>query len=190
MNYRNKLLKKVLSIVRDYSKVAETRAMQEWSRYSVEGEAHFHTEAKELTSAISAFVYAYGQKAWILEYGRGSEMETNSKENPFLDEYLRDNRFNKARFAHALAITGRPRGYYTDLDGNRHHSSGTLEGKNIENWMNTGDYLPMKPKKIIYHILFGSGEDGLISEMQKDIQKAMEGVLGELLDTFPKEIRL
>lgn len=190
MDCRSELLKKVLSIVRNYNQVAESRVLQEWSRYSEpEGNAEIHTSVKELTRSVSALIWAYGQKAWILEYGRGSEMEMNSKENPFLAEYMRSEGFNKERFAHALAITGREQGYYTDLDGNRHHSTGTLRGRNLETWRGTKEYPPMSPKKIIYHVLFGSGEDGLIMEMQKEIQNALQTVLIECMK-LPKEIRL
>ena len=190
MDYQSELLKRVLSIVKDYSKVAESRVLQEWSRYSEpEGDADIHSTVKELTSSVSAFIWAYGQKAWILEYGRGSEMVTSTKENPFLAEYLRSEGFNKERFAHALAITGREKGYYTDLDWKTHYSTGTMKGKNLEEWKGNKSYAPMAPKKIIYHVLFGSGDDGLVAEMQKEIHNALKSVLIEVM-RFPKEIRL
>lgn len=190
MNYDRELLNKVLSIVRNYNSVAESRVLQEWSRYSEpEGDSEIHSSAKELTSSVSALIWAYGQKAWILEYGSGSEMVTSTKENPFLAEYMRSEGFNKERFKNALAITGREQGYYTDLDGVTHYSTGTMQGKNLEQWRSTKSYTPISPKKIIYHVLFGSGEDGLISEMQREIQMALQSVLIKGM-RLPKEIRL
>jgi hypothetical protein len=67
-------------------------------------------------------------KAWIAEWGSGSEMD---KSNPDLAAYMASEYWNPAR--EGYAITGRPEGPYLGLDGQMHDDhTGKLAGVNLE----------------------------------------------------------
>lgn len=61
-------------------------------------------------------------------YGVGSLM---TSDNPGLQKYMNSNRWNPAR--HGKSIVGRPRGSYVDAFGRQRSSSGSMEGKPLEN---------------------------------------------------------
>lgn len=62
-------------------------------------------------------------------FGTGSLM--NIEDNPLYEEYRNSNLWNPAR--HGKEIVGRPEGSYIDIFGRKKHSSGYLEGINLEN---------------------------------------------------------
>ena len=196
-DYKKVLLDKTRKIVQKYVKVACEQVAQQYQiEDTVDGDAKIYASELEIAQdTISQSVIAYGQKAWILEFGKGSLMETSGEENPFLEDYLNSELFNKARLSNAYAITGRPRGDYLDIDGNVHHSHGNLYGVNLEEWIDkkTGNQAAVAyaPRRVIYRILYGSGQNGLLSMMADEIQDAMMGTIAELLQRkWKKEIRL
>ena len=196
-DYQKQLLKKIRSIVTRYIKVAYTQIEQQYTiEDTTDGEAHLLiADMTVAQDTVARSLIAYGQKAWILEYGKGSLMETNPDDNPFLADYIKGDNFNKARVNNAYAVTGRKRGEFYDLDGNKHTSHGNLYGKNLETWIDkkTGNQAvyARAPKHIIKHVLFGSGNDGLLHMMGEEIQQAMIELLSDLLQkNWRKEIKL
>lgn len=83
-------------------------------------------ELKKETNRIIAYLKA---NTYVLadSYGTGSLMLTS---NPGFQEYRNSQRWNPVR--KGTAITGRPEGEYINTFGEKKHSSGTLEGQNIE----------------------------------------------------------
>lgn len=79
-------------------------------------------KAKSIIAYLKANTYVLADS-----YGTGSLMLTS---NPGFQEYKNSNRWNPVR--KGTAITGRPEGEYVNAFGEKKHSSGTLEGKNIE----------------------------------------------------------
>ena len=126
-------------------------------------------------------------------------METSTSENPFLEEYLNGNVsgydgvpfFNPARLSRGLAILGRPKGTYLDLDERVRSSSGFMEGWNLEEA--SGDFPRLhvnafRPRRIIKNVLFGQNNDGIIAEINQEIFKAIQGCIFELMNVFPRRI--
>lgn len=134
---------------------------------------------------VARSLCAWGQKAWITEFGKGSLMDTSGSENPFLDDYINSAQFNKDRKGHALAVVGRPKGAYTDLDGNTHVSSGNLSGVVIEDMATSQGYpySPIRGKHVIETVI---NED--IEMLQNEIQELAADILMKLLQEFPKEL--
>ena len=103
----------------------------EYSHYPASlGKADVNTVKKIAKEEIELVFNAIGQRALILEYGRGSSMD---RDNPALDEYMRSDVFNRNRIG--LEIRTRPKGVYYDLDGNPHVSH--------------TKYAPLKPEHIV-----------------------------------------
>lgn len=138
--------------------------LRSWdSLLSIEGNSEVEFKIVPNTDDIViGRVEAKGQKAWIAEYGKGSLMD-NEAYNPYLSRYKRNpKRWNRLRKGHF--VTGRPKGLYTDLDGNTHYPSGRLAGRNLEK---TGidDYAPSKPYHVIHNIV---GKNNGLKEMFKN----------------------
>lgn len=200
MPSREQINSRIFQIVNKYANKACDKVQTEWSKYvsDVDGDSVIDSEISKAKSRIVATIYAYGQRAWILEYGRGSLMD-NVNVNPYLNEYLQSEKINPWRKRKgSKAIYGRPEGEYEDLDGNTQWSSGKLSGVNLER-LNTNPYEPLKGRHITNDILFGSSTDldkssqsksatGLVSQMLDEIQQAIQQELLEVLQTLPKRI--
>lgn len=63
-------------------------------------------------------------------YGTGTEMD---KTNPFLAQYRNSALWNYFRKG-TVAIVGRPKGYYTNIYGERMYSTGNRQGEDIEDY--------------------------------------------------------
>lgn len=188
-DYSTQLLKKYRAIVNKYCRLACTEVRQQWGAIdTIDGEASIEERDIQATQdTVARAICAYGQKAWVAEFGRGSLMDKSTAENPFLQDYLSDPYFNRDRLGHGLAIVGRPHGYYPDIDGNPHFSHGALEGKVIETWYGQTLFAPIRGQHIISNIL---NKSGLLTDMDEEIQNATMDVLYDLMSTFPKEIKI
>lgn len=196
-DYSKVLQREVKKKVDEYTRIARDMVKAEWSKYTG-GKYSDLGEAKLILTPVIADsqgmvvrdILALGQKAWILEYGRGSLMETSSAENPWLDEYVSSPDFNKWRKGRALAITGREAGEYRDIDGNIHKSTGTLAGVNLEQWHSTKVYYPLPPMRVVQTILYGSGDNGILRELENALLEVMADVYQRYFVEFAeKEIK-
>lgn len=197
---RKFLTERIREIVKEYSRTACVMVTGQWSRYDVNGEAEIGFAVEKAQEIVTAAIVANGMKAWLLEFGKGSLMETDREKNPFLDEYISGNvtditgdpLFNPARKHEGMTILGRPKGVYLDIDDNIHVSSGFMEGWNLERREVTmGGVIPFRPMFIIRKILLGENDSGgLIQLMNKDIADAFYEVLSRIFVEFPKEIVL
>lgn len=71
-------------------------------------------------------VYANHLKAWIVEYGLGSEMRTD---NPYLEEYKNSKYYSPLRKRYAdNSVVFRGKGKYEQLDYEKGHGTVTREG--------------------------------------------------------------
>lgn len=84
-------------------------------------------EIRRKANGILVYLKANGV-ALADSYGVGSLM---TSDNPGLQKYMSSSSWNKARTG--KTIVGRKEGYYTDMFGRLRHSSGTMEGKPLEN---------------------------------------------------------
>ncbi len=205
-NFRRKLFLAIKRILKEYSRAAVAQVKQQWARYEVDYRIHQSAAAinfklEDAEAIVTAAIVATGQKAWLLEYGKGSKMETDAEKNPFLEEYIRgrvvgsDGKpiFNPERLKKGLAMLGRPKGTWRDLDDYEHKSRGTQEGVDIEHEEGEkgGRYrVPKPPQYIIRKILFGENNDGIIASVNDEIQRAMNDVVVESMSKLPTEIKI
>lgn len=194
-DFLGRIRKAVAKHIRSACRMVET----EYSSLSnINGQALVGKEEKEIVKdTVALALIAIGQKAWIAEYGRGSKMVTSEEENPFLQDYISgkvkdpygDPLFNPLRLKESLAIVGREKGLYFDLDGEPHFSTGVSAGRNFEG-KRSGKYSPISPRFVIRNILFGDdGESGVVGELCEEIQDIAISELAEAIrNSKPKEI--
>ena len=197
---RKFLVERIRELVKEYSRTACAMITGQWARYDVDGEAEIDFTVEQAQEIVTAAIVANGMKAWILEFGKSSLMERDREKNPFLDEYISgsvtdltgDPLFNPARKHEGMAILGRPKGVYLDIDDKIHISNGAWEGVNLEEIPPTiGGVIPLRPMFIIRKILLGENDSGgLIQLMNKDIADAFYEALSKIFVEFPKQIVL
>lgn len=113
---------------------------------------------------------------WVAmhEWGTGSLMD---RSNPAWSKYVNSSRFNADRFKHGLARVGRRPGRYIDIFGRERHSTGALQGINLEMMARRGalpdSFLPTPP----YHTIQRAMEWMKKGEIQK--------ILGDTVEKFP-----
>lgn len=95
--------------------------------------AEVDKEIERKTNKIIVYLKA-NAVALADSYGVGSLM---TSDNPGLQEYMRSESWNPARSG--KQIVGRPEGNYVDVFGRRRHSSGSMEGRPLENRGNITD---------------------------------------------------
>lgn len=114
------------------------------SLQSVDGEANINfsiINSNDKNTTIGR-IEATGQKAWLIEYGKGSLMARET-DNPYLHKYKNNvKRWNVVRKGHF--VTGRVVGSYQDLDNNTYISGGRGAGKSMERI-----YKPIKPYFVV-----------------------------------------
>lgn len=151
---------------------------REWGNQSQEGRAEVHQVTDMLASAIQTSIIASGQKAWILEYGKGSLMDLD---NPYLDEYKASDNYNPYRKYNEIA--GRPAGEYYDLDGNIHYSSGKAIGRNLEK-IGKEEYRASEPLHLIHEAI----QEQIPFILEEIIEVCMLYSIEQITNAFPKEI--
>ena len=122
----------IAAVVHTWATMVAERIQNQWDNLSaVKGEAHIDvSEPVVFPTYLEQRIEAYGQRAWICEFGSGSESDTS--DNPYLDDYINDSNFNDYRSKSDMRIRGRDAGAYTDLDGNEEYSFGRNAGKDLE----------------------------------------------------------
>lgn len=195
----------VRRVISKYINAAKDNVSTEWQKMNtIDGEAHISSTQKpqQTNDVVSYIVEAWGQKAWIAEYGKGSLMDKSS-ENPYLSDYLASSNFNKNRLADGLAIMGRPKGVYKDLDGNVYTSSGSAEWVNLEDWWSSrhinlrgrnnrlkidGYFYTPSPA---YHVLKKALLDSnLLSDMEEEIHNVFIECVARYFKSEMKKVRI
>lgn len=114
-------------------------------------------------------IEATGQKAWLVEYGKGSLMASETN-NPYLERYKKNpRRWNSVR--KGSFVTGRKAGTYYDLDNKKYISGGLWEGRNMEYY-----YKPMKPEYVIHKAVTDDNASKLLfkHQLKKLIKKEFD----------------
>lgn len=142
----NEILNKLQDELQDAFKAWEGEVLKFMNFNEFKKNANVDYEMKRETNKIIAYLKA---NTYVLadSYGTGSLMLLD---NPGYREYRNSKRWNPSRTSNAIA--GRPEGTYTDvLSGKQKHSSGYMEGYNIEGWeMRTGYKInPVAPSRAI-----------------------------------------
>ena len=122
----------IATVVHAWAVMVAERISGQWENLSaVHGEAHIETDDTIVfPTYLLQRIEAYGGAAYTIEYGSGSASDT--RDNPYIDDYISDSNFNDYRSKSDMTIRGRDAGDYTDLDGNIQHSSGANAGKDLE----------------------------------------------------------
>jgi len=191
MKSSDKLMREIKAVLEMWSEHIATEVMTRWMQigYSpnLKGQAEVKTRIKkEVESVILMEISGMGQRALIMEYGRGSEMDMT---NPYLDEYMRWSGFNQNRQSQGMAIlTRQPGETYSDLDGKKRKSTAKQAGFNLEN---TGkpQYQPEEPHHVIRNIVCGDdGEQGVLNAILDDIAEVV--LLYDFFEKMPKDLKL
>jgi hypothetical protein len=121
----------IAEVLTKWSQTINARIEARWgTMVGVAGEAINGTPTViPLGTVVTATLTSYGMKAWMCEFGSGSEADTS---NPYLESYTSSPNFNHYRSAGDMTIRGRDEGEYFDLDGQPQYSSGHNAGKDLE----------------------------------------------------------
>jgi len=115
------------STMQTYAKSMQSDIESAWARgKSSYGEAILNVTTTEDTArhTVTTTYKANGQRAWIMEYGRGKDLD---KDSPYWKRYQQYGFFNEARRSSndPSVIRGRKEDErYTDLDGNDTDANG------------------------------------------------------------------
>lgn len=173
------LAAEIYNVVADIADKIVEDVKREWEMYpSVKGKAICDSNIKEFAMGeLLLNVFGEGQKAWILEYGKGSNMD--DKDNPYLDDYwYNDDIINPLRVRPLMV--GRPEGEYTDLDGNEHYSTGKMAGLIVESRDKESPFYPQEALHTIRQACIGENGNGGMLPLLLD-------KLGDVLLKFPYE---
>ena len=190
----NTLQDVISQVLLRYGKIINDRVVNKWRAYGeVTGNARAlpPTIDNQIANTILLNLSYSGQKAWIVEFGKGSKLDKN--DNPFLEAYKKSANFNRTRLIGKLnsltpdfAITSRePKSVYKDLDGKSHVASDKFPkaGFNLEYWIEKYhpelmNHFSFSPKRIIQdEVKFAIPEITL--ELQKSCHNFMiESILG------------
>ena len=125
--------------------------------------------------AIISRIVGDGIGAFLLEYGSGSKLDTS---NPYLQDYMSSDHWNKARSSKGNAFLGRAAGeiVYTP-DGGSYESEGGAKGLNLEQQLKskTKDFPPYIPQEAM-HI------------MREEVQEALHEIAEDLSTGISKAI--
>lgn len=152
----------VSKVVKDHLDVLMERIRQQWNatdkgiytRHEVI--LRRYTPSKNMVRLGLDF---QGLGAFILEYGSGSLMVTNTSAeigemgNPALPEYIGSTWYNDARAANGNAIMGRKKGdiLHSPTEGVEDtKSSGKLYGKNLEQPIKNSKLQPLEPQEPLH----------------------------------------
>ena len=139
-------------------------------KYEIHNDLILRTE-----SVVIAHIEASGGLAWILEFGSGSKMDPN---NPYINDYFKDSRFNNWR-PQSLEIATREPGTYTDLDGKSQTSNATHPGYPLEGKDN-GKYKAIEPMHIIKELV-----EQEITAIEGELAGAIQDIVrGYILDSI------
>jgi hypothetical protein len=117
-----------LAVINKWSQTIINEIYREWNIRSTKGNAEATAEIKFLGDGTIVNFVGKGQKAWILEYGKGSLIDAD---NPYLRDYVTSEIYNQLRPANHTVVK-REVGWYSDLDGNMKYSDGINAGRDLE----------------------------------------------------------
>jgi hypothetical protein len=161
----------IYDIVDKYAKKIVNEVMNEYSKFNnINGNANSDYILNIARNEIALQIFSSGQKAWILEYGKGSRMDTDT--NPYLQEYWYSEFRNPLRYT--TTIVGRPEGYYQDLDGETHYSHGGMVRK--------GKALPVERKTMPDSPFYAQPAMHVLRELIVGPNGYLNDILDELLD--------
>jgi len=121
----------IAPLLHQWATMVADRIQNRWGNLSgIRGNAEISAEFPLVAKGVLVqTIKAWGQRAWIAEYGSGSESDLS---NPYLNEYTNASNFNHYRSKSDMTIRGRDAGAYQDLDGNPQKSTGSNAGKYLE----------------------------------------------------------
>lgn len=166
------------AIKQEAKKIVNIINQKYYSEYrSSLGNARAIYETEEIIfNVLELAIEGRGQRALIAEYGKGSLMDLD---NPSLNDYLKDEIFNRDRLESGFAVMSRPKdASYKDLDNKIYNRRPPANAINLEK---TGSkkYQPVEPKHLILETLL-ENIDNVIDTILDEI--ATEVALEQLID--------
>jgi len=160
------------ALVYQWAKEVSWTIQNKWENsQGVDGLAECSVDVPYISSGnVVEYIRAWGDKAWILEYGSGHTLDES---NPYLEDYKSTDRWNPARASDGNEFVGRAAGEIVYVpDGTTYESTGKAEGMRLEHQM--GNKLPYK-SQVPLHIV------------QEEIQKEIP-TLREIIATLVPEL--
>lgn len=184
----DELMLEIKGVFDRWAKHIAVEVMARWgqigNRPHIQGMAEVETHViNTVKDIITTEIIGIGQKALILEYGRGSQMDML---NPYLDKYVSWSGFNKHR-GQNMRIVSREYGDYKDLDDVSHFGYSMTAGVNLE--YIDDKYAPEEPHHVIRNIVCGDdGEQGVLNEIIAELSMVI--VEYDFFKSFPRVIKL
>ena len=179
------MITKIYAVIDKWSHKITQDIEREWSNYpNITFRANADNTIVITGDMIISTIFGEGGKAWLLEYGKGSLMDTD---NPYLSEYKGSLLWNPMRVNND--ITGRPQGDYQDIDGNTKYSSGKNVGKSLESWAKSQGKEEYMPQEAM-HIIRNAVEFALPFILDDIADVVGEEIIISVTRSIPKEILL
>lgn len=176
----------VSKVVEDHLFVLVERIQSQWSSVDEGIFTDHHITLRRFTPSTNMVRLGLdfkGMGAFILEYGSGSLMVTNTSSeigdygNPDLPDYLSSSWFNKARYFQDYAFIGRKAGDTIHApDGSTKTSTGKRKGQNLEVKKPKSKLEPFNPKEAM-HII-----ETEVMHWSKELEESIEEAVGEWIE--------
>lgn len=162
-----------------YSEAIVRRVQGRYSYINIPGNADINFTTVITLDKIISKINASGMKAQILEYGKGSLMD---KDNPYLSEYMQSDMWNPDR--REQYITGRPRGWYKNADGQLMYSDGRARGRLLER-IGRPEFMPQEAMHIIENEI-----DAILPEIEEAIANTVAKAIADMVTKDMESIRI
>ena len=181
-------IEEIESIVKQHVEVLNQRISQKWAEVDqgIFTERNIFVNYLSDTDSVEVILQYSGMGAFIIEYGSGSAMVTNTSSNlgsygnPSYPSYISSGAFNTDRLANGNAFLGRDKGdtVYTPYCGT-YQSTGRMKGINLEKHHNP--YTRQLPMHIIETEII-HWKDELGQALDKAIKESIEmSILGAFM---------
>lgn len=164
------------------------RIVSEWHKdFMTEGNAQLKIESIQTKRGVRGLYVAWGQKAWIMEHGKGSKMDDESA-NPDLASYKHSKYWNTEREGTEIrsrhrSVNGQGWGYL-DLDNNKHRGSGMgmPHGINVEEQGGRfhGAVEPLPARHVIKEEI--TKDNAIDKAMLDEIDSVMTGAVDDIIE--------
>ena len=183
----------IAKVLEDHLNVLSDRIKQIWAVTDEDIYTDHHITLRRFTPSknmVRLGLDITGLGAFILEYGSGSLMVTNTSAelgefgNPDLPEYMASSWFNNERLSHGNAILGRKKGdivHSPTIGVSPYASKGSLQGINLERPLKRkkSKLKPLQPKEPLF--IVETEVIHWLQELEDDIDSAVSDYIEEQL---------
>lgn len=179
----------IAKVLEDHLDVLTDRIKQIWAVADEDIYTDHHIILRRFTPSVNMVRLGLditGLGAFILEYGSGSFMVTNTSAelgdfgNPDLPEYMASSWYNDNRSSHGNAIMGRNQGetvHSPTMGVPDYKSKGHFKGINLEEPMKKSKLKPLEPKEPMFVV------ETEIVHWLKELDEAIDDAVSDYIET-------